>query len=354
MHKIGGYIGRSVFGAILLVLFLVIVLDAIAAIIDQLGDLRGDYTFYQSLLYVLLTIPGSVYDYMPLSALVGCMIAMGSLSSSSELTVLRVSGVSVSRLVWFACKPALWLIVFSVLVSEYVSPYTERWAQSHKGILMWGDERTLASRGGLWHREGNTFMHFNVVQAGGILHGVTLFEFDDHGAMKQSTFASRASYLSGNWLLERGSITIFLNNSISSKPFHTKKWEPELTPKLLRYLAVEAEDLSLTGLFEYARYLEQQELDDGAYRLAFWQKCFHPLAVFSLVLIALSFVFGPLRTATMGFRVFIGVVIGIAFQFAQNLLGPSSLIYGFPPIYGVLLPILICGLVGFTLLYRAR
>lgn len=354
MNKLSSYIGNTVMGAILLVLFLVVGLDVVSAIIDQLGDLRGSYSFSQSMIYVGLTVPGRIHEYIPLSALVGCLIAMGMLASSSEITVMRASGVSLSRLVWMAAKPTLWLILLSVLISEYLSPFTDQWAKSHKDLLMWGSERSLVAGGGLWHREGDTFMHFNVVQPGGVLYGVTTFEFDAQGQLEKSTFANRASYQNRSWLMEGTSSTRFTSDAITSDKQTTQAWDTKLSPKLLGYLSLAAEDLSPTGLYDYANYLDKQELDSGAYRLAFWQKCLHPLAVLSLVLVALSFVFGPLRSATMGYRVFVGVVVGITFQFAQNLLGPSSLIYGFSPFYAVLTPILVCALAGLLLLFRAR
>ena len=354
MNKLSAYIGINVIGAILLVLLLIVGLDVVSAIIDQLDDVRGNYTFWQSLIYVGLTIPGRINEYIPLSALVGCLVAMGMLSSSSEITVIRASGVSLSRLVWMAVKPTLWLILLSMFISEYVSPFTDQWAKSHKDFSISGMDRSLVAGGGLWHREGDTFMHFNVVQPGGVLYGVTIFEFDAQGDLLSSSFARRASYQSDGWLMERVRKSVFYSDTVSSSKFRTLKWDTQLSPKLLGYLSLAAEDLSPSGLYDYANYLDDQELDSGAYRLAFWQKCLHPLMIISLVLVALSFVFGPLRSSTMGYRVFIGVVVGIAFQFTQNLLGPSSLIYGFSPFYAVLLPILVCAGVGSTLLYRTR
>ena len=56
----------------------------------------------------------------------------------------------------------------------------------------------------------------------------------------------------------------------------------------------------------------------------------------------------------MGYRIFVGVIVGIAFQFSQNLLGPSSIIYGFQPLLAVAAPILVCMLIGGILLVRAR
>ncbi len=354
MHRLSRYIGRTVGWAMLVVLLLIVGLDAIAATIDQAGDMRADYGFAESLVYVLLTLPGRIYEYIPLAALVGSLVAMGSLSSSSELIVCRVAGVSLWRLIWFACKPVIWLIIASLLITEYISPLTDQWAQSYKDLARWGQERSIAADGGLWHREGDRFMHFNAVQPGGVLYGVTVFEFDENAGLNSATFAARASYQRDSWLMESVRTTDFTGESIASDSSNTRAWETQLTPALLGYISLAAEDLSVTGLHLYANYLEAQALDSGEYRLAFWQKVFQPLAVVSLVLIAMSFVFGPLRESTTGYRLFVGVIVGIAFQFMQNLLGPSSLIYGFSPIIAVLFPVVACLGLGGVLLSRVR
>ena len=117
---------------------------------------------------------------------------------------------------------------------------------------------------------------------------------------------------------------------------------------------VEPQDLSLRGLQSYADYLRQQGLDAGDYELAFWNKALQPLTVAGLVLVAISFVFGPLRDSTMGFKIFTGVVVGISFRTAQDLLGPASLVYGFSPLHATIVPIMACIFIGMGLLLRAR
>ena len=76
------------------------------------------------------------------------------------------------------------------------------------------------------------------------------------------------------------------------------------------------------------------------------------LADASLVLLAISFVFGPLRSATMGSRVFVAISIGLVFTIMQRMMGPASLLYGFSPLVAVLVPIMICLLLGIFLLRR--
>jgi lipopolysaccharide export system permease protein len=186
-----------------------------------------------------------------------------------------------------------------------------------------------------------------------VLYGVTLFEFSG-GELSRARTATRATYQKEQWLLEDVKDTEFNQSAIRTRELTTLIWNSTLTPASLAFLVNEPSELAMQSLVYYSDYLQEQGLDAGPYQLAFWQKCLQPVAIFGLVLIALSFVFGPLRSATMGFRVFVGIVVGIAFQFTQNLLGPASLIYGFSPLFAVLLPILLCVFAGIFMLNKAR
>ena len=230
---------------------------------------------------------------------------------------------------------------------------TERWAKTHKDLKRWGESRSQVSSGGLWHKEEHTYMHFNVVQPGGVLYGLTFFYFDDQQNLKSIRSARRASFVNNGWLLEDVVETWLGDTRVTTEANNTQEWQTEISPQALVFLASQPEDMSARELHEYGKYLKQNNIDNTPYSLAFWQKLLQPLAIFSLVVIALSFVFGPLRSTTIGFRIFIGVVVGIAFQFAQNLLGPASLIYGFSPLLAVCIPVALCTLVGFILLTRA-
>ena len=57
-----------------------------------------------------------------------------------------------------------------------------------------------------------------------------------------------------------------------------------------------------------------------------------------MLIMALSFIFGPLRSVTMGARVLMGILTGFAFFIADRVFGPVALIYQLPPVVGALLP----------------
>jgi len=54
--------------------------------------------------------------------------------------------------------------------------------------------------------------------------------------------------------------------------------------------------------------------------------------------VALSFIFGPLRSVSMGARIMMGVFTGILFFISNEVLGSLSLVYQLPPILGAMLP----------------
>ena len=352
MRRIDGYVMRTVGGARLLVMVVVLSLDIIFAFIAELDDTRNDYQTLQALWYVFLTLPRRIYDYLPLGAFMGCLVGLGSMASSSELTVIRAAGVSLKRIVWSAMKPALVVVVLGVAIGEYVAPPAERVAQSTKAVAL-GAGTNVASASGVWHREGDVFMHLNAVQPNGVLHGVSLFRFDDQRQLTSASFAERAIYQGDYWLLENVRTTHIEERETRLETHRTRRWETGLSPGVLSVLIVKPENLSMTGLYTYANYLGKQDLNASPYWLAFWKKALMPLGTAVMVLVAISFIFGPLRSVTMGFRVFTGLLVGLLFKYMQDLLGPMSLVYGFNPLLAILIPIAINAVVGAVLMKRA-
>ena len=88
MAKLDRYIGVHVFLAILSVLGVIVGLALLFAFIDELGDIEGGYGLLQALEYVLLTTPRRLYEMLPMAALIGCLIGLGTLASNSELTIM--------------------------------------------------------------------------------------------------------------------------------------------------------------------------------------------------------------------------------------------------------------------------
>ena len=351
MRKLDRYISRNVLGATILVLLVLVFLEALFSFLGQLEDVQGDYQTVDALTYVLLMMPKRLYELIPVSALVGCLAGLGAMASNSELVVMRAAGVSLWRILAGVMKPTLVMIMIGLVFGEYVAPMTEQIADTRRAIARSGSGSY--SGAGFWHREGQEFMYFNAVEPNGILYGVSRYVFDDQMELQASSFAKRGIYQGNHWLLEEVTTVSRENGSFVTTYDQVLPWDTSLTTTLLKVVVVKPEALPITGLFTYARYLSAQGLDAGEYDLALWTKLLQPLSILSLVLVGISFVFGPLRSVSMGLRIFAGVITGVVFMIVQNLMGPSSLVFGFPPVLSVLIPIFICLLIGTVLLRRA-
>ncbi|KQN44018.1 LPS export ABC transporter permease LptG [Pseudomonas sp. Leaf48] len=352
MVKLDRYIGSSVFMAILAVLGIILGLATLFAFIDEMSEVSDSYTLVDVLSYVMLTAPRRLYDMLPMAALIGCLIGLGSLASNSELTIMRAAGVSIGRIVWAVMKPMLVLMLVGVLVGEYVAPATETVAQANRSLAQ-GSGDAQSARHGLWHRQGDEFIHVNSVQPNGILYGVTRYRFDNERHMLSASFAKRAEFDTDHWQLTDVTTTLFHEKRTEVVTAPVERWDVALSPQLLSTVVMAPESLSISGLWGYIHYLADQGLNNGRYWLAFWVKVLQPLVTAALVLMAISFIFGPLRSVTLGQRVFTGVLVGFTFRIVQDLLGPSSLVFGFPPLLSVLVPAGICALAGLWMLRRA-
>lgn len=352
--RLSGYIGVNVMSAIAVALVAIVGLDVVAGIIDQMGDIKRNYQFVDVLIYTATKLPSTIYEYTPLASLIGCLVGLGMLATNSEVIVMRAAGVSLFRIVLLVFKPVLVFILLAALIGEYFSPYLDQLADSKREYLRKG-ESALDSTSGFWAKEGDEFIHFNAVFPGGVLFGVTRYRLNEQRELEEASFSSRASFnnTEGFWVEENVSSTLFVEQQTYTRKWVTRNWKTELTPEVLTLKILPAEALSASSLNNHIDYLEQRKADSAKYRLAFWSKVLQPLAIFGLVLVGIAFVFGPLRQATVGFRVFVGVLFGISFKLLSDILGPLSIVFEMPPVLAVLAPIAICFVIGLTLLKRA-
>jgi lipopolysaccharide export system permease protein len=352
--RLSGYIGVNVMSAIAVALVAIVGLDVVAGIIDQMGDIKRNYQFVDVLIYTATKLPSTIYEYTPLASLIGCLVGLGMLATNSEVIVMRAAGVSLFRIVLLVFKPVLVFILLAALIGEYFSPYLDQLADSKREYLRKG-ESALDSTSGFWAKEGDEFIHFNAVFPGGVLFGVTRYRLNEQRELEEASFSSRATFnkTEGFWVEENVSSTLFVEQQTYTRKWVTRNWKTELTPEVLTLNILPAEALSAGSLNDHIDYLERRKADSAKYRLAFWSKVLQPLAIFALVLVGIAFVFGPLRQATVGFRVFVGVLFGISFKLLSDILGPLSIVFEMPPVLAVLAPIAVCFVIGLFLLKRA-
>ncbi len=350
------YVGRSVLMAVLLCTLVLVGLSALIKYVEQLKDVgEGSYNSIAAAWYVLFSMPKELVLFFPIGALLGGVIGLGQLASSSELVVLQAAGRSRFNIVMAVLQYVLPAMVVVMLVGEYLAPLTERHADDLKSMAVSGGQMTVSSSG-VWVREQQDFLHIAAVLRDGSLQGVTRYRFAQTGAgLREIAHAERASYQQGQWLMQGVQRTYFDGKEqIRSEQHKVERWSMGLSPDKLEVVAISPDELSASGLQDYIRYMEQSGQKVDKYKLELWRKLLSPLAVVAMMLLAASTVFGPLRSVPMGARIVSGVIIGFSFYVVNQIFAPVSLVYSIPPIIGASGPSLLFMAVAIWLLKKQK
>ncbi|MEC9285015.1 MAG: LPS export ABC transporter permease LptG [Pseudomonadota bacterium] len=334
------YIAKSVMVAIAAVLVCAVSLTGVFALIDEAGGVDQNYTFVNAAAYVLYNLPSQMYESVPFVVFIGSLIGLGTLSTHSEITVLRAAGISLGRLLIPVALPSVLVLTLSLLVAEYVAPWGVQSAAGMK-IQQRQVSEDIRFTNRYWHREGNRFTSIEGVTRGGHLLGVMQWEINGDNEMQLARRARSAEYDPdlNLWWLKNVDETHFGSEATKVVSHDEVQWRTRLNTRLVRASIAEPRKLGFSDLAFQIDYREQEGLDPRRYQLAYWGKLLQPLAILGLITIALGFVVGPLREVGMGARFSVGVVVGVVLKYLQDLLPPMSMVFDFPAWVAVLIPI---------------
>lgn len=341
--------GLAMLGAI----GLLSLLQILFTYLGELGSLKPHYNALDALWHVLWDAPSQTLELLPIGALIGAVVGLGTLAGNSELVVMRSVGLSLWRIVGWVLRPALLLIVLSFALSEWVIPYTSEKAKAAKS------ENYAASLGevrGYWTKEGQRFVYIDYANADGQLTNIQLLDFDQNYRLASILKAPEGHFVAEkSWQLKDvEQVDIFQDGRAQRTTIANDQLPLALQPKYVHMVTVDPEDLAFSQLLSFMGYMHEYSQIPKKYSLAFWKKVASPLVLIALVVVACSFIFGPLRQQSMGFRLVIALFTGLGFYYVQDFLGYASLIYSPSSAWFVLLPIFLLLGVGTYLLHRVR
>ncbi len=339
MRLLDRYIGRSVVVATLVVLSVLLALFTFIAFIAEMKMVgRGDYGTGLALAYVGLGIPRLVYQFMPIAALVGGLAGLGALASHSELTVIRAAGVSIRRITLSVFRAALLLIALAIVMGQWLAPKAERYAQELRTGALTG-QPTLQTREGLWFRDGESFVHIRTMLDSQRLVGLRIYRLDARQRLRESLKATVARHDASGWRL----VDVLRTRIGDDGPLRIERleelpWRSTIEPDLLGAVAVRPEHLSIVDLYGYIGFLVDNGLDAARYELVFWRQLMTPVTTLIMLLLALPFIFGPLRSVSLGLRMLVGILLGVGFYIFDQISGYVGLVYGIDPLLCALVP----------------
>jgi len=347
MRIIRRYIGNLVLGNILLVLAALLMLFGFFDLLYELKDIgAGSYKLTYALTFIVLSLPGHLYELLPVAALIGSLLAIAQLVTHSEYAVMRTAGVSILGVSRSLAGVGIMLALTTLIVGEYLTPISEEAAQRLR-LKQTSSVVAQSFRSGLWVKDNLSFVNVGRVMHDSSLQEIKIYEFDEDYRLLTIRHAKEADYLGANqWNLKEVVQTKFGGNRSLVEQNGNLKWNSVLTPDILSVLLVPPQRMSLWTLFSYIQHLRNNGQDSARYEIAMWTKVVYPIAVLVMMVLALPFAYMNARAGGIGGKIFTGIMLGLGFHLLNRLFGHVGLLAAWPPFVAALLPTLLFLVVG--------
>ena len=352
MKTLRRYFAAEIFVATALMVLGLVMLFSFFDLVEEMKDLgRGGYRMKQIALNVLLRAPTHVYEVFPVAALIGTLFALAQLVASSEYTVIRASGVSLTR---FNLAVASIGVVFAVITfafGEFLGPPAEQLAQRMRSLAIAGIV-AQEFRSGLWVKDGHNFVNVGEVTPEAQLRRVRIYEFDDAYHLRTLSTAERGTYLKDRkWSLFDVTTTTFEGERTQVRRTAELEWFSVLEPQLLSMLVIRPDRMSAWSLWSYSQHLKGSRQKALRYEIALWTKLMYPIAVLVMMLLAVPFASFQRRQGGAGARVFSGIMLGLAFYTLNRLFGSLGLLYDWSAVFSAVTPTLMFFALALSLMW---
>ncbi len=307
-------------------------------------------------LMIAAQTPWLATQVMPLSALLGALIAVAMMSRNGELTILRAAGIPIRRL-------ALPLLIGGIIISgtnyflqEQVVPasnalHRETWFVKIRGR---SPEKLMRSND-VWFRSGNAFVHADIVTGDNKeILGVRIFEVEGN-ELQKAISAKKALWEKGGWTLH--DLTLV---DLTGKD----GWATQELANLNYPIAPPPEDIYITrdrpdelSMSQLRRSINSQKIQGLAVNdmeVDFWAKTAIPFASILMVLLAVPFAARVSKRAGMWGAVAKGIGIGLLYYLVTMLGISLARTQALPPYVAAWLPNSIVGAIALYLLARSE
>jgi lipopolysaccharide export system permease protein len=348
------YLMRTILASTLLVLGVLLALAGLFEFIGQLDDIQGNYTIPMALLYSALRLPQLSFEMLPIAALIGSLLGLGGLANSSELVVMRTTGISVGRLAGMVAVSGLVMTVAAALSGEFIGPPTDYFARTMRNEARF-ERGDIDFGNAAWVKDGQVILHLERINTEFEFGGVYLFRFNDDHSLKSIARAENSGIDdSDRWILENVRETRFIDGGVRAVQASVKVESFDLDSELLGITLVKPVSLSARGLISYIGYLRRNELTAERYETELWSRIARTATVLIMPVLALGFVFGSLRSSGYGSRLMLGVLIGLGYFLASEMLANSGQVFNLNPAIVSWLPSLALLLIALYALSRVR
>ncbi|MDP6437525.1 MAG: LPS export ABC transporter permease LptG [Gammaproteobacteria bacterium] len=352
MRILNRYFFREIASSTGLVVLVLLSLGGFIDFISQLNDIgEGDYDFIMAVQYVLLKLPRLAVGLLPVSVLIGALLALGGMASHGEMIVMRAAGIPVERIARSVAMVGLCLAVVGGVVGEFMAPQMDLYARQMRAVAKSGNaEMTGASA---WLRDGNTIFNLRPSIDGIDFGGVYVFRMGDKTTLSGIGRGDSVQAEDDAWSVTNYRESILGPERVTIETYIDRSQVEDLSD-LLAITEVRESSLTATALWTYVQYLRSNGLNADRYEIAFWSRISTVVGVSIMCVLALPFVFGSLRSTGAGARMLIGMLIGVGYFFLSRTLADSGAVFELSPLLVAWFPTVLLAVVTLFALSRLR
>jgi lipopolysaccharide export system permease protein len=327
------YVIRAVLAHTFMVMVVLLALSGLYLFITQQDEIgTGTYSVEDAFLFVGLSLPQYAFDLLPIAALIGALLALGNMARSMELIVVRAAGVSVARIATWVVTAGVVLMILTGILGEIVAPQMEQYGRRMKTFEKYHDY-SLAGNRSAWAKDGETIVSVRQQSGDNRYGGVYIFNFDAQHRLRSVGRANSASIGTDNtWHLENYRESRLAQDRVVPRAAPRMQMHTQLSPEFLGLAVLDPGSLPGLGLHSYIQHLKANGLDARAYETAFWARIARTVAVAIIVVLAVPFAFGPMRSTGTGGRTVAGIMIGVVFFLLAKMFESGGAVFGLPPI----------------------
>ncbi len=330
--------------------------------VEEIQDLgQHGYTLLDAVVTCLLLQGAHFYDIFPIALLIGAILALARMASTSEFTILRTGGLGPGRALGLLGVLGVMAALLMVVVSNWLVPWSEQALTLHRASFSKQQALNLG-HGGTWLRErrevpGKGFHNITVnvgsANSQGDFGFVRIFEFDVQGRLLRRLSAQRVRVeADGDPVLAKGSVwhlqdvvdTQWLQHdrlseqavqegqaAIIERQQARLDWQSSLTPLVVSASVLPPETMSSVALWRYTQHLASNAQAAQRYEIEFWKKTFYPLVCLVMVALALPFAYLHARSGGMSLKIFGGIMLGISFVLINHISSHLGLLHQWQP-----------------------
>ena len=355
------YILNSFLFYFVLFLFSFVLMTHVFTFFELLGDmLKNKIPMQRMLTYLFFLTPKLIYDFTPLSILVGTLVTFGVLSKQNEVTAFKACGVSLYRLTIpvLIMSAALSCVLFAF--DYYYVPEANRIQDAIRAEIKGRAVQTYLHPERKWiYGQGSRIYYYKYFDPNeNVMVGVSVFELDEKKfRLRRHIMAERARWEPGisTWIFQNGWSRDI--EGIRVKEFHPFQAQafPEIDepPNYFLQKVMQEKQMNSTELAQYIKGLQQSGFDTIRLQVQYHRKFSVPLFALIMAMISAPFAF---MTGNRGATAAVGVsfVIAIAYWSVSQLFEQIGNLNQLPPEVAAWSPDAVFLLAGLYLLARMR